>query len=684
MSNGKGEARWPLTSRRYWSGAGNDETLRTYLDKIISGQRMAYAPLQVAKRTGGVRVLHSPEPELMAVQRRLLDGLLARGVPHPSAYAYRTGLSTVDCASVHLKAHTVIRLDIADFFPSIRERDVFEALLGIDGLHGPSRAAAYEMARLLTVSPQPDEESENWINRGTGFRISKTGRLVERRHHYRHQREGFLPQGAPTSGLLSNLVMRDADQLIYELAAGLGLRFSRYSDDLYFSSRRPVWHHVVDDLIRRVRAILADRGFRLNDRKTYVARPGARRSVLGVLVDGPTPRLPREYKRKVDLHLRGVGAFGLAEHADHRGFDSEDELDAQVTGLLSYARMVEAVWGEPRWETWRRLREVPEVASAAPSESDWGDLFSGGTLPPEKTTGAAVAKASIDALVRGANRYRQSADYVKLLEFVGSFKRYSPFNAMLVDLQRPGTRYVLTAARWRDDYRRVLKPGAQSLLILQPGGPVMVVYDVGETEALPRAPALPREFVDPLAIRARVREKDLDVLWERTVRNAVRDGIRVTLVDNANHSGGQTYRSKTNGEVLTRPGPRGKGPDERYPLRHEIEVNRNLELLDRYATLVHELAHQYCGHLGTPNRDWWPDRRRAGAKDRNEIEAESIAYMVLARLDPSVEMGDYILGHLKSGAEMPSDLALDLMFTVAGEIIEMGQKRLPARQVKKR
>ena len=646
--------------------------------EVIARRHFPYVEIPVTKATGKRRVLHSPEPELMAVQRGLLDALLEGAVPHPAAFAYRTGLSTVDCANVHLRAHTIIRLDIADFFPSIRERHVFDALLAMsppaDSAHQRlSRLAAYELACLTTVSPTP---SETWVNRGTGFRTTKSSRQIQRGFWYPGQREGFLPQGAPTSGALSNLVMRGLDEFNYRLAVSLGLRYTRYSDDMYFSSRKPIAQHAIDRLIVEIRQELSGHGFHLNDRKTYVAGAGGRRSVLGIIVDGATPRLPREYKRKVDHHVRAATAFGVQAHSRHRGFETTQDLDSHVSGLLSYARMVEPGWANPRWEAWRRLRSLADQPEIDGTGHGWGTLFSSAEQT-DPASGSALAKASIDALIHGAHRYRQGAEYLELLRFVGRFRKYAPFNAMLVDLQRRGTRYVLTAEKWRSDFRRVLQPGAQPLVILQPRGPFMVVYDVGDTEALPGARPLPREITDPLGIQAQVSGESILKLWDRTVNNAVRDGIRVTLVDHGAHSAGMTYWGQSHGTV-SRPAPRSKGPEEVYPLRREIEVNRNLALIDRYATLIHELAHIYCGHLGTLNPERWPDRR-GGTKSRNEIEAESITYMLIARLDAHAQMGDYILGHAKASSDTPSDIALNLMFKVAGEILEMAQRRLPAR-----
>ncbi len=295
--------------------------------------------------------------QLMEMQRLLLDKVLCALPRSPNAYAYVPGRSVVDCAQVHLRAHTVIRLDIADFFPSIRERHVFHALLGDheDGTNNRQlRRYVYELACLTTVSPRP---SGTWRNRGTGLRTSGD-RLIPRRFPYQGQHEGFLPQGAPTSGVLSNLVMRDVDQRIYAIADSLGLRFTRYSDDLHFSARHPVSDQAIDQLIGRTRRELAALGLHLNDDKTWVAGPGARRAVLGILVDGASPRLPRPYKRRIEVHVRGAARHGLEDHAAHRAFPKADDLDAHVTGLLAHARLVEPQWAAPRWQTWQRLRAL--------------------------------------------------------------------------------------------------------------------------------------------------------------------------------------------------------------------------------------------------------------------------------------------------------------------------------------
>ncbi|WP_343901449.1 hypothetical protein, partial [Nocardioides aquaticus] len=149
-----------------------------------------------------------------------------------------------------------------------------------------------------------------------------------------------------------------------------------------------------------------------------------------------------------------------------------------------------------------------------------------------------------------------------------------------------------------------------------------------------------------------------------------------SMVDTAAGAAGQAYRNRGRGQ-LERPGSR-KQPREYFELRIEVEVNRNLTALDRYLTLVHELAHVYCGHLGALSDEPWPDREK-GSEARDEIEAESIAYAVVSRLGQQIEMGDYILEYAQTTESVPADVELRMVARVTGDIEAMGKARLPSR-----
>lgn len=135
-------------------------------------------------------------------------------------------------------------------------------------------------------------------------------------------------------------------------------------------------------------------------------------------------------------------------------------------------------------------------------------------------------------------QYKTSRAYYDLLQFVARFRFYSPFNAMLIHIQMPGARFVAPPHRWLRDYARRIKPGAHPLVILQPMGPVLFVFDVGDTEATEDAPPLPPEVENPFEVRKGKVGGALELLYE----NAKRDGIRITNSNDGSQSAGSIRR----------------------------------------------------------------------------------------------------------------------------------------------
>src|SRR2546422_3049424 len=100
-----------------------------------------------------------------------------------------------------------------------------------------------------------------------------------------------------------------------------------------------------------------------------------------------------------------------------------------------------------------------------------------------------AARSLLDQLLADSRLYTQSKDYKELLDFVVRLRNFAPFNAMLLQVQKPGLSYAASARDWRERFRRWPKEGARPLLILWPFGPVALVYDVMDTEGEP----LPRD-----------------------------------------------------------------------------------------------------------------------------------------------------------------------------------------------
>jgi hypothetical protein len=126
---------------------------------------------------------------------------------------------------------------------------------------------------------------------------------------------------------------------------------------------------------------------------------------------------------------------------------------------------------------------------------------------------------------------------------------------------------------------------------------------------------------------------------------------------------------------------RKKGPpvgNEKIRVRYELLLNAKVSSEAKYATLAHELAHLYCGHLGSPNKKWWPDRRGL-PKAIREFEAESICYFLCSRLGIDNPSDEYLSDYLKTHEEIPN-ISLDCVVKFGGLIEQMAREHLPIRK----
>jgi hypothetical protein len=245
---------------------------------------------------------------------------------------------------------------------------------------------------------------------------------------------------------------------------------------------------------------------------------------------------------------------------------------------------------------------------------------------------------------------------------------------MLVRTQMPGATYVATPRRWLQDYMRKIRPGARPITILQPKGPVLFVFDVSDTSPLPGAPQLPQAVTNPFAI---FRGKESGEL-AKTIENAKRDGVRIYECEFGSQHAGQIQTANGTDEFHLIERHFLKDRHVTVPVCYELLLNSRQTKEERYATLVHELGHLYCGHLGTSNAQAWPARRYQG-RQVEECEAESISYLVCARLGIESPSAQYVAGYLNGNGKMPL-ISLDTVVKMAGLIHQMGQTKLPLRK----
>ena len=313
------------------------------LRQIVSRESDPYRAFEIRRRRGKTkRYISSPDPLLMSVQRWMLHNIIGRVAAHHISFAYEGGKSIRLCAQRHVGSRWLVKMDLHNFFHAIDERQVFAVLSSIGYAHLPS----FEMARLCTRSPRIGAMA----GLATGGETSKRNYLIS---DYPPRPPGFLPQGAPTSGALANLVSRDLDDQLSAIAADTDTVVTRYADDITFSSVNTFSRTGASDLIGRASKAIAQNGFDVHEAKTRIVPPGARRIVLGLLVDSDRPRLTKDFRGRLLRHVRAIERFGLVSHQQSVGFASARGLIRHVRGLMDFASDIEADWTRPyraRWE----------------------------------------------------------------------------------------------------------------------------------------------------------------------------------------------------------------------------------------------------------------------------------------------------------------------------------------------
>ena len=188
----------------------------------------------------------------------------------------------------------------------------------------------------------------------------------------------------------------------------------------------------------------------------------------------------------------------------------------------------------------------------------------------------------LDELIRATLAYRRSQPYFDLMKFISRFPKYAPFNCFLLHTPNPILSYVATPSQWRVRFGRTIKPEARPLVILAPMGPVAFVYDLADTQG----EKLPRELERPFETSGHVPES----VWGRTVLNCEqRDRIAILVKQLSHFQAGAATTNNSQSVVLGR---------HKLPAKRVVYLNGEHSRHEHYATLIHELAHIHCGHVG--------------------------------------------------------------------------------------
>lgn len=292
-----------------------------------AAEQIHYIQFTVPKKSGGVRTLAAPHQTIRTCQAWIDRAIVCRVPMHEAAHGFVDNRSTVTNAQPHVGQEVVVNADLRNFFPSI----TFPRVMGWFRAIGYSPAVATILALLTTECPRQEVrlgEQRLWVAIG----------------------ERSLPQGACTSPALSNAIAYRLDCRLAGLAKTLGWNYTRYADDMTFSTSGDAGRRV-GYLLARLRHIALDEGFELHPDKTRVLRPNARQTVTGIVVNERLG-VPRRTVRRLRAILHNAQRTGLA--AQNR--DGHPHFEAWLAGMIAYVRMVNPDQAAGLTDAWERLR----------------------------------------------------------------------------------------------------------------------------------------------------------------------------------------------------------------------------------------------------------------------------------------------------------------------------------------
>lgn len=263
---------------------------KNYVDKLANAASHAYKVYSVPKRGGGSRTIYHPSRPLKALQRWIAQRVISTWPVHPAAMAYRKGISIYDNARIHSQSTYLLRMDFSEFFESIEEVD---------------------LRRYVETTPA-------YFSKWGSDDVDAFCKICFR--------FGRLTIGAPTSPSLANALCHELDVKLAQLCSGMQVTYSRYADDMFFSTKHPnLLSQIESHAVSIISGLQIPSGLSLNNSKTrHSSKKGARRVTGIVLGSDGKPYVGRDLKRRIRAMIHTYSALSAKDRAT-------------LSGLLSYA-----------------------------------------------------------------------------------------------------------------------------------------------------------------------------------------------------------------------------------------------------------------------------------------------------------------------------------------------------------
>ena len=267
-----------------------DESLIRAVNAISHSPEHFYRKFHIPKKKGGFREIHAPYPSLLALQKIIAEKIQPYLKVHRSCFSYRKNISFIDNAAHHLGSKEVLSLDIEDFFGNISRQKVFDVL----SQSGFNNRLSNEITYLVTY-------------------------------------QDYLPQGAPTSPIISNSIFYKIDARLHKLSKKLDLKYSRYADDITISGEK-----IPSNFPRYIEEILLQHGFALNKEKTRLKKGTSKKIITGVSITSGKIMVPKIFKRnlRTDIYHLEKNNYVISSPIDPMLFE-------RLIGKLNFLLQVE-------------------------------------------------------------------------------------------------------------------------------------------------------------------------------------------------------------------------------------------------------------------------------------------------------------------------------------------------------
>ena len=266
-----------------------------------------YKTIKIPKKKGGLREITAPSENLKYIQRWILDNILYRASVDNNVNGFIKNKSIVDNAKEHVGKECVMNLDIKDFFPSITYIQIYNLFIKF----GYTRHLSMVFTGLCTY-------------------------------------KNILPQGAPTSPFISNLICKRLDSRLDHLAKKVDATYSRYADDITFSGNKNITKYL--SLIKRV---ITDETFKVNEKKVRVQFKYHQQMVTGIVVNEKLS-VPTKTKKYIRQQIYFSKKFGVKDNLRKQNINKTNYRE-HLYGLAYFIKMVESDYGN------ELLRDLSEI-----------------------------------------------------------------------------------------------------------------------------------------------------------------------------------------------------------------------------------------------------------------------------------------------------------------------------------